>query len=198
MPQEIEIKFRLEGKSEYEKFCQGMGPPEKERDQVNHYFQSTDGLIPGDKGVIRIRVEDGKPVLTVKLGGELIGGVAVSQEFEEPWPTPVDDWVSLSDKLWEVGHAGMQALEKAVGKRFLLVWAGQMSNNRKFYPISEDLCLEVDASCYSNGKKDYEIEVETEKPEEVRELLKAFLDTRGVRYSLQTETKYQRFLKYSL
>ncbi len=197
MPKEIEIKFRLEGKSNYEKLCQAMGPPIEEREQVNHYFQSHDGLIPGDNGVIRIRVEAGKPMFTVKLGGTLIGGVAVSQEYEEPWPDLVDEWSSLSDRLWEVGHAGMEALEKEAGKRFNLVWVGQMSNNRKFYRLSEDLCLEVDASCYSNGKKDYEIEVETEKPDDVQEYLKTFLETMGVRYSLQTETKYQRFLKYS-
>lgn len=192
---EVEIKLRLEGWSEYQKLCRGLGDPEDAWEQVNHYFQSEDGRIPGKGGVIRIRLEKARALLTVKLGA-LRDGLATAEEYEETWQGPLDEMPPPSNAIWETGHAGLKALEEAWGKRFPLVWLGKMVNQRRLYRTAGGLCVEVDASRYPDGREDYEVEVETEEPDRDRVLLEALLDRTGIRYVPQPATKYQRFLEH--
>ena len=191
---EIELKYRLEGRAEYEKLCWEMGDPVDAWEQINHYFRSADGKIPGEEGVIRIRLEKGKAVFTVKLGA-LENGLASAQEYEEPWQGP-RQMPPSSNLLWKSGHSGLKALEQRFGQRFPLAWAGQMVNQRKVYRSVEGLCMEVDASRYPDGEEDYEVEVETESPERDRGLLEALLKNLGIRFVPQPATKYQRFLQH--
>jgi uncharacterized protein YjbK len=90
----------------------------------------------------------------------------------------------------------MEALAAEAGRKFPLVRVGEMINRRKVFPLAEDRLLEVDASRYPDGETDYEVELETADPEGDRIFLTRFLDGAGVRYMLQTETKYQRFLRH--
>lgn len=192
---EIELKLRLEGRAQYDKLCREMGTPADAWEQINHYFRSEDGRIPGEEGVIRIRLERGKAIFTVKLGA-LKDGLASAQEYEEPWRGPPEEMPPPSVTMWDAGHAGLQALEHRFGKRFPLVWVGKMINQRRLYRTAEGLCMEVDASRYPDGEEDYEVEVETDDPERDRSLLEALLDGLGVRFVPQPATKYQRFLQH--
>ncbi len=192
---EIEIKLRLEGRAEYDKLCRALGAPEEEWEQVNHYFRSEDGRIPGREGVIRVRLERGRAVLTVKLGA-LKDGLASAREFEEPWRGPLEEIPPSSDAIWGAGHAGLEALERKAGRRFPLVWIGRMTNRRRLYRTPDGLRLEVDASRFPDGEEDYEVEVETDDPERDRGLLEALLARSGVRFTPQPATKYQRFLQH--
>ena len=192
---EIEIKLRLEGRAQYDRLCREMGTPADAWEQINHYFRSEDGRIPGKEGVIRIRLERGKAVFTVKLGA-LKDGLASAQEYEEPWRGPQEEMPPPSTAMWDAGHAGLHALEHRFGKRFLLVWVGKMINQRRLYRTVEGLCMEVDASRYPDGEEDYEVEVETDDPERDRGLLEALLDRFGVHFVPQPATKYQRFLEH--
>lgn len=190
---EIELKLRLEGRAQYERLCREMGDPTDAWEQVNHYFGSADGKIPGEEGVIRIRVERGRAVFTVKLGA-LKNGLANAQEYEEPWPGPPEEIPPASSSIWATGHAGIGVLEERFGGRFPLVCLGSMVNRRRLCRSAEGLCMEVDASLYPDGHEDYEVEVETEDPERDRELLERLLHDLGIRFVPQTATKYQRFL----
>jgi uncharacterized protein YjbK len=192
---EIEIKLRLEGRAQYDKLCREMGTAADSWEQVNHYFRSEDGGMPGEEGVIRIRQEKGKAVFTVKLGA-LKDGLASAQEYEEAWRGPLEEMPPPSTAIWDAGHAGLQALEQRFGKRFPLVWVGKMINRRRLYRTAEGLCLEVDASTYPDGEEDYEVEVETEHPERDQALLEVLLDRLDVLYVPQPATKYQRFLQH--
>ena len=192
---EIELKLRLEGRAQYDKLCREMGTPADAWEQINHYFRSEDGRIPGEEGVIRIREERGRAVLTVKLGA-LKDGLASAQEYEEAWRGPLEEMPPSSSAIWENGHAGLKALEQRFGKCFALVWVGKMVNQRRLYRTAEGLCMEVDASRYSDGEEDYEVEVETDDPERDRGLLEALLDGMGIRFVPQPATKYQRFLQH--
>ena len=194
---EIELKYKLNDRESYEHLCQELGKPESDSLQVNHFFQSPDARVPGERGVIRIRLEKERAVFTVKLGGPLKDGLASAMEYEEPWQGSLDKISSVAETLWDAGFQGMKALEKAFGNRFPLVWAGSMENRRKVYNIEEDLCLEVDASRYSNSVEDFEVEVETRHPEKARPRLLSLLNDLGIRHEPQSETKYQRFLKYA-
>ena len=193
--QEIELKLRLEGRAQYDKLCREMGTPADAWEQINHYFRSEDGRIPGEEGVIRIRLERGKAVFTVKWGN-LKDGLASAQEYEEPWRGPQEEMPPPSIAMWDAGHAGLQALEQRFGKRFPLVWVGKMINQRRLYRTADGLCMEVDASRYPDGEEDYEVEVETDDPEQDRGLLEALLDRLGVHFVPQPATKYQRFLEH--
>jgi len=195
---ETELKYRLDGRASYERLCRELGAPESDARQVNHYFQSPDGRVPGDRGVIRIRVEAGRAVFTVKLGAPMREGLASSAEYEEPWNGPPGEIPSAPERLWGQGLRGMDALEKAFGGRFPLVWAGSMENRRRTYRTCGGLCLEVDASRYSSGAEDFEVEVETDDPDRDRPLLESLLAGLGLRVEPQPETKYQRFLRYGL
>ena len=192
---EIEIKLRLEGRAQYEKLCREMGAPVDAWEQINHYFRSEDGRIPGGEGVIRMRLERGKAVLTVKLGA-LKEGLASAQEYEEAWRGPPEEMPPPSVAMWDAGHGGLRALEQRFGKRFPLVWVGKMTNQRRLYRTAEGLCLEVDASRYPDGEEDYEVEVETDHPERDRSLLEALLNRYGIHFVPQPATKYQRFLEH--
>jgi len=192
---EIEIKLRLEGRAQHDKLCRQMGTPADAWEQINHYFRSEDGRIPGEEGVIRIRLERGKAVFTVKLGA-LKDGLASAQEYEEAWRGPLEEMPPTSIAMWDAGHAGLHALEHRFGKRFPLVWVGKMINRRRLYRTAAGLCMEVDASRYPDGEEDYEVEVETDDPERDRGLLEALLDRLGVHFVPQPATKYQRFLEH--
>lgn len=192
--QEIELKVRLVGRGDYERLCARLGEPDETREQVNHYFRSADGRIPGDQGVIRIRVEGGRAVLTVKLGGWVTDGLVRAREIEEAWQGDPDALPPPSEAFWQGGYRGMAALEARFGRRFGLVWAGAMHNRRRVHRTGDGLCLELDASRYPDGEEDFEVEVETPDPEGVRSRLLALLDAAGVRHAPQTRTKYQRFL----
>ncbi len=191
---EVEVKLRLEGRAQYERLCREMGAPEDVWEQVNHYFRSEDGSIPGEQGVIRLRLEKGGAVFTVKLGA-LRSGLADSLEYEQAWSGPLEIPPS-SSAIWGAGHPGMEALEQRFGRRFALVWIGKMVNRRSLYRSTEGLCVEVDASRYPDGTEDYEVEVETYEPERDRRLLEVLLKRLGIRFVPQTETKYQRFLEH--
>jgi len=102
---EIEIKLRLEGRAQHDKLCREMGTPADAWEQINHYFRSEDGRIPGEEGVIRIRLERGKAVFTVKLGA-LKDGLASAQEYEEPGEAP---WRRCHPRRSRCGLPGMQA-----------------------------------------------------------------------------------------
>lgn len=192
---ETELKYRLEARAEYEKLCGGLGDPVDAWEQINHYFQSEDGKIPGEEGVIRIRQEKGKAVLTVKLGA-LENGLARAREYEQPWSGPADQMPPRSKALWRSRHEGLEIFQRRLGRQFPLVWVGRMVNLRKLYRYGQSFCMEVDASRYPDGQEDYEVEVETEFPERDRALLEALLHDLGIGVVPQTETKYQRFLRH--
>lgn len=194
---EVELKYRLKGAEDFRKLCRRLGKPQADFEQVNHYFQSADGKIPGVKGVIRIRLEKGRALFSVKLGGSLDEGLLSALEYEEPWKGPLDVMPPPASEFWDHGYEGMQAIEQEVGGRFQLVWAGKMVNRRKVYPFEEDLFLEIDASLYPDGTEDFEVELETEQPEKDRNRLVNLLDRLLIRYEPQTATKYQRFLQHA-
>ena len=91
----------------------------------------------------------------------------------------------------------MKMLEEEHGKRAPLIWAGQMINHRKRFQWDRELKIEVDASLYPDGFKDFEIELETYHPERERPKLIGLLQSLNLQFQPQTRTKYQRFLEHS-
>jgi len=195
---ETELKYRLEGAEAYRRLCDRLGPPVEEWDQINHYYQSADGQIPGRRGVIRIRAEKGRVLFTVKLEGILENGLARAVEMEIPWKGEGAELPPRPEALWEAAHPGMESLAAEHRSRVPLVRVGEMINRRKVYPLSGGLTLEVDESRYPDGETDHEVELETEDPDRDRIRLTGLLDAAGVSYSPQTETKYQRFLRHRM
>jgi len=191
---EIELKYRLADRQQYLGLCEALGEPEDLVEQINHYFESPDGRIPGDRGAIRLRLEKGRAIFTVKLGGMVEAGLVRAREFEEPWQGQPDRMPPSPEEFWSGGYAGMEALAGAFGSRFPVAWVGKMTNVRKIYRTPGGLRLEVDASLYPDGSEDFEVELETQDPEGDRSRLERLLEAAGVRAQPQTATKYQRFL----
>ena len=194
---EIELKYALEREEDYTRLCEYLGPPESEWDQINHYFHSEDGLIPGIRGMIRIRVEKGKSLFAVKLGGMVTEGLLAADEYEQPWPVHNDSYRWAPNVLWDAGNQGMKLLEQEHGRRGSLIWAGKMMNHRRLFTWARGLRLEVDASLYPDGFKDFEVELETHRPEQERPKLITLLQGLNLQFTPQRRTKYQRFLEHS-
>lgn len=193
---EVELKYRLAGRDDYENLCRALGEPADQTLQVNHYFGSPDGRVPGDRGMVRIRVEQGRAAFTVKLGGPLRKGLASSMEYEDPWVGPIEEIPALTgESIRQGGGHGMEALDAASSGPCTLVWSGSMENRRRVYVLPSGLRVEVDASRYASGVEDFEVELETADPDRDRPRLEALLAEAGVRSEPQRETKYQRFLR---
>jgi len=193
---ELELKYKLPDRDAYEKLRAALGRPQEEFEQVNYYFQSPDGSIPGDRGVIRIRAEKGRLIFTVKLGSMVEEGLTDAREFEEPWKGTHESLPPAPEDFWQSGYRGMRELERSFGRRCPLEWAGSMTNFRSVYSTADGLRLEVDASRYPDGSQDFEVELETGNPGRDRIRLLTLLTQLGVSCSTQTATKYQRFLAH--
>jgi uncharacterized protein YjbK len=193
---EIELKYVLEGEGAYQRLCEFLAPPVAEFDQVNHYFHTADLAVPGPGGMIRVRVERGKTLFAVKLGGRLSGGVLSASEFEIELPKGDEFYRSSPQALWEAGNPGMELLERECGAKVPLLWAGRLINHRAVFRWEHGCRLEADASLFPDGYKDYEVELETASPEEHRASLVRLLESLGIPVRPQTKTKYQRFLEH--
>ncbi len=193
---ETELKYAFSDEQGYKTLCNFLSPPQDEFDQYNHYFYSADKALPGPHGLIRIRVEKGKTLFTVKLEATLSGGLLTCNEYEIPLPYGVEWYISCPSRLWSTGNLGMELLEKLHGRRVPLVWAGRLVNHRTLFAWDRGKMLEVDASFFPDGHKDYEVELETAYPETDRSLLLRLFDSLGISVQPQTKTKYQRFLEH--
>lgn len=72
-----------------------------------------------------------------------------------------------------------------------MVPLGQVQNLRIRYPLPTGDTAELDRTEFPGGGLDYELEVETEQPEEVER----YLQSLGVPLEPQSKTKFRRFLE---
>lgn len=190
--EEIELKWALplEGHARLaELLPEAIGPARLLR-QENRFFDTADRRLRAARMNLRLRHENGRWLMTCKhkAGNGPSGlhdGLARHTEWEE-WldGEPVLTRLPLPD----------QALAALAGGELLPL--GGFANERLEFAIVRDgldELLALDRTDYG-VRIDHELEIETADPPRTASFWSGQLDLWGVPWSLQTETKFARFL----
>lgn len=182
---ENELKFKLPSRQAYEKVEARLGKSTGVREQVNRYYDLGEGVLSSGDAVFRLRRQNGKKILTFKVGMKREGGYFQAEEIEV-------EVESEEPAAWE-GSAPLAALRSHFGEGELR-FQGQTTNLRKCFPLNCGAVVELDQTTFPGGRVDYELEVETDDPDAVIEELSDVFGAAKVAMHPQTETKYARFL----
>jgi uncharacterized protein YjbK len=191
---ERELKMRLQGAQAARRLGTVLGVPLATIDQVNLYLETADRQVASGRRMVRLRREGGRWILTYKRGLQVQAGYFEAREVEAVLCAgPEADW-SQADLPALEQLAPLQAL-RADGVAGNLSICGEVHNLRARYRLSNGDILELDRTRFPGGREDWEVEVETRRPEEVRALLAGLSDQAGVALEEQRQTKYERFLE---
>jgi uncharacterized protein YjbK len=185
--QETEFKYLL-SEEDYHKVAQALGRPERERRFINRYFTVVGGTERRD-WVLRLRVEDDRRELTLKIGREIAPGVFDSVEYNQLVQSeqPVD-WFETEPI----------AVLRAEVSTAPIVEQGESHNLRRLYrpPVKVGRVWELDKCELPQGLRfcELEIEVEVSDVDASAVLLSGWLDALGVVARPSEQTKYARFL----
>jgi uncharacterized protein YjbK len=193
LPSEHELKISLPGAADFDLLLAGLGEPEKQSRQVNHYYDTSDRALLGARMSLRFREEEGKSWFSLKRMGGWSEGYLRGEELEAEVREKISDPAQLDPYHWDLPP--IRFLRRQFGA-LRLVWQGSIRNTRRVYSLGEGIRMEVDRTEFPGGRVEYEIEVECQDEEKARHLLLGLLDSRGVRWVPQTKTKQQRFLEY--
>jgi uncharacterized protein YjbK len=191
---ECELKMRLPGEQAARRLGTVLGAPLATVEQVNLYLETADGQVASGPSMVRLRREEGRWTLTYKRGLQVQAGYFEAREVEALLDaSPEAEW-SEADLPGLESLAPLRAL-RADGVPGELSVLGEVYNLRASYRLSNGDILELDRTRFPGGREDWEVEVETRRPEEVRALLADLFDRVGVALEEQRQTKYERFLE---
>lgn len=185
---ERELKYHLD-EARYERLKVALGRQQKSKQQTNLYLDTPGREICDAFGTLRLRREGDKLFLTYKRGRSQKGSFFEINELE----------VEITQELWNQMAAGQlpsEPLEPIRGLKHdfphvtALVSLGEVQNLRLCYPLPTGDTAELDRTVFPDQSVDYELEVETERPDEVER----YLESLGVPLTPQSKTKFRRFL----
>jgi uncharacterized protein YjbK len=188
---EKELKLRLPTHEDYTRLLRRLGPVERSTRQRNDYLDTDGDELRRRRIMVRFRDEGGGLVLTVKWKAVQREGYFQAEE-EEAGLKARSPSEALRDGEAARALAALCPELREVDLSTLRV-LGSIHNLRQRFRL-EDFDLELDHSTYPNGAEDYELEVETLRPEAARELVERLLQDSGARCEPQSLTKYERFL----
>ena len=197
---EIEFKFGVPDRLAFERLIKhlGLSPDHLEKGitQTNHFFDSSALCLRNQGFVIRLREQNGAPILTIK--GEQQspqeGSGVLSNRFEQEVGLPAETaGKMLAGKLPPReaiarnfgSDAGtlLDIIENACGGE-ALVHVGAFRNVRIILPdteltlvdISERVTFELDTSTFPDGSVDHEIEIEITPHSPASDIESALID----------------------
>jgi len=174
-----------------------IGKPGKIYRQVNHYFDVLPALPFAKSGVgIRIREQNGKFLLTVKLPARGKKGLHVKEEWESALAArTARAYIGGKKKLSACRARPVRALKRKCGKLPLeeIVCLGSIHNLRTERKV-DGLKLELDCSTMF-GKRYYEAECETESSARDGKTLKALWRRLKIPFRHEATSKLGRFLE---
>lgn len=201
LSQEIEIKLCLESFTDYLKLLGFLGQVESEEHHVNGFFDTEDRKLAADGWALRVRVESGHGLLTLKSETSK-PGVAVTRdqiEVEIPLGEAVDI-LSLRKDVMALSNASVDFVKRTWGKINVTKLA-HFENTRQKKPFrigDYNYVLELDKTEFADGSVDYELELELSdesRIEIVEDGLRKLFASLGIPFCLQTESKFARALK---
>ncbi|KAK0570932.1 hypothetical protein LWI29_008667 [Acer saccharum] len=196
-PMEVEVKLRLKDASAHKQVTTLLSPFHvKTLNQHNLFFDTPTSSLSSQRAVLRLRFfdKDARCIVSLKAKPTLVDGVSrVEEDEEELDPVAATDCVENPAKLYDIDSRVVRrareefGLENGVG----LVCLGGFENVREVYDW-KGLKLEVDETKYAFGIS-YEVECETENPEEAKRVLEEFLNENGIVYIYSEMTKFGSF-----
>lgn len=193
-PVERELKFLIPNEAAYQNLKELLGAPQRTLRQVNYYLDSKDRQVARSRSMVRIRDENGRAVLTYKRQLAHRSGYLECEEHEEEVPA---GWVAelqqghVPEELWI--REPLRRLAQDLGSCGLGL-VGTITNERGCYPLAGGEVAELDRTEFSDGGVDFELEVETERPEQVGQIVRELFQRAGAPLRPQPLTKYRRFL----
>jgi hypothetical protein len=192
-PIEIELKRLLAGEGATDKLVAALGPVAARKQQTNYVLDTDDFALHRQKYVVRLRFEDGSPILTAKGPSRSAGDFTYARtEAEAEIERSIADCILSGDRdpvdllraresspdledLWE-------GLERARRGRPLGV-VGHFVNRRTTVPVvlpgGLALQVEIDHTRFPDGRVDDEVEIEVPR-EDVVPTVEAWLNERAV------------------
>ncbi len=190
----LEIPDRATFDSLHESLSLASSTPPARLEQVNHYFDTRELLLTRSGIMLRLRVTDGRPELTLKIGGELEEGHFRARELEETVsPARAAELLEQPARVHDLDLEPVRILREELGAPPLEV-IGELRNERTVFTVDGYL-VELDRMRFGDGGEEYEMEVESGRPAAARAWCTRWLEAAGIRVTLSRETKSQRLLR---
>lgn len=199
---EVEVKLQLGGAAAHAALAAALAQPQHQaellatHEQENFFFDGAGGELAAARAVLRLRLYGGdkKAMLTLKGKMVLQDGIGRTPEQEEQLRDAaaarhyVDDPSAL---LGLLDSDVVRRLRSEFGVS-ALVPLGGFRNVRHVYRWRGQYTLELDETRYDFGTA-YELEAETDRPEELRPQLEELLTSLGCAYAYSTVSKFGAF-----
>ena len=194
---EQEIKIALPDRAAFDAVVRAFAAESRQPlrlvEQTNHYFDTADLQLAKALVMLRVRQAD-RAVVTLKSGTQISDGCFRSRELEgEIDATEVDRLVADPARLYGLDLAPIETLRAEFGALPLRL-IGNLRTQRHVFDVDE-YRVEADAMLFEDGGEEFEIEIESEQPEEARRWCSQRLEALGVGGSPSNETKFQRVLR---
>jgi uncharacterized protein YjbK len=198
---ECELKYALENEAAYEKLRLSLGPPQAQLQQTNLYLEDPNSE---QQAALRLRLErnltDGteRRVLTYKRRAavqSISAAYFVAHEYE--LEIEQSDWDTIAtgsptERQWKLEPLARFA---ETNGKVLLRALGEMENTRWTYPLPDGSLAELDRTQLPGNREDFELEIETDRPEPVERWVSARFRELGLELRPQPLTKFRRFLE---
>lgn len=196
---EVEVKLRLSGAEAHKKLEQLFAPQRvATHQQENFFFDGPQRELNSRRVVLRLRFydTDKKALLTLKGEQILRDGIGRASEVETAVdPVAARAYLREPSSLLQLQDELIQGLARQYGLSSLVCLGG--FDNTRQEVAWQGYTLELDETAYKWGTL-YELEAETDKPEELRAKLEGLLQAEGVGYSYSTTSKFANFINRTL
>eukprot|EP00878_Enallax_costatus_P005718 GHUV01005996.1.p1 GENE.GHUV01005996.1~~GHUV01005996.1.p1 ORF type:complete len:199 (+),score=59.12 GHUV01005996.1:362-958(+) len=196
---EVEVKLRLASADAHKKLQDLLASGRvATHQQENFFFDGPNRELNSKRVVLRLRFYDTDKKAEITLKGKqiLVDGIGRASEVNE-----VVDAVTARKYLAQPSDMLQLPSEllQNMAKQFevsSLICLGGFNNSRQEIQW-HGFTLELDETTYPWGTL-YELEAETDKPEDLRHQLEEFLKTHEVQYSYSTTSKFANFINKTL
>lgn len=188
--EEVELKYLLGSDADLEMLAESLPDFQAELKQQNIYLDVR-GKLRSHGCLCRIRIENGKGEITLKVAGEIKDGVSSSTEFSEPLTSQALKHVESKDFLGALrGMKCLEKLESFCGEdlAYLEEW-GRIRNLRRCFQLHQGWVVELDRAVFPDGTVRRELEVETDDPRGAREVIDGILRDLQISWHEAKESK---------
>ncbi|MBA4683996.1 MAG: CYTH domain-containing protein [Planctomycetes bacterium] len=188
--EEVELKYLLGSDADLEMLAQSLSGFQADLKQQNIYLDVS-GKLRTRGCLCRIRIENGKGEVTLKVAGGIKDGVSSATEFSEPLTSVALKQVELNDFMGALrGMKCLEKLESLCGEElaYLKEW-GRIRNRRRCFRLDQGWVVELDRALFPDGTIRRELEVETDDPRGTREVIDGILGNLQISWQEAHESK---------
>ena len=188
--EEVELKYLLGSDADLEKLAESLPEFQAELKQQNIYLD-VGGKLRAHGCLCRIRLENGKGEVTLKVSGSIKDGVSSVTEFSEPLTSEALKQVDSNDFMGALrGMKCLEKLESFCGEDLACLeeW-GRIRNRRRCFRLDQGWVVELDRALFPDGTIRRELEVETEDSLGAREVIDGILRDLQISWHEAEESK---------